>query len=70
MDRWMLTLGRIAGFLGAVTFVGAIGARLFGVFWLGGFQVGTLLQAGVAAMVLGCFLLLVVLASRAVERNS
>jgi hypothetical protein len=69
MYHWMFTLGRIAGFLGAATFLAAITARLFGVYWFGGFQVGTLLQAGVAAMVFGCFLLLVVLAGRAVERG-
>lgn len=69
MDRLMLTFGRIAGFLGAATFVGAIAARLFGVFWVGGFQVGTLLQAGVAAMVLGCFLLLVAVAEQLSERR-
>lgn len=64
MDKMLLNIGRAAGLAGAAVFAFAIAARLLGVFWLGGFQVGTLMQAGVAAMVLGCFSLLLVLAGR------
>lgn len=38
-----------------------VGVRLTGEFWIGGFQTGTLLLAGTAAMVFGCFCLLAVL---------
>lgn len=61
MDQLLLTLGRIAGLAGAAVFVFAVAARLFGAYWLGGFQVGTLLQAAIAAMVFGCFSLLLAL---------
>lgn len=64
MESLLLTFGRVAGLAGAVVFVLAIAARLLGVFWLGGFQVGTLLQAAIAAMVFGCFSLLMALAGR------
>ena len=39
--------------------------RLAGNFYLGGFALATLLQAGIAAVVVGCFFLLLVLAGRA-----
>jgi len=39
-------------------------ARLVGAYWVGGFQTGTLLQAGIAAMVFGCFCFLAVLTQR------
>jgi hypothetical protein len=42
----------------------AVVARVSGAFWLGGFQVGTLLQVGVAAMVLGCLSFLAALTDR------
>lgn len=64
METLLLTIGRIAGLAGAAVFVFAIAARLLGVFWVAGFQVGTLMQASVAAMVLGCFSLLMALAGR------
>lgn len=64
MENLLLTFGRIAGLAGALVFVVAIGARLFGVFWLGGFQVGTLLQAAIAVMVFACFSLLLALTGR------
>lgn len=69
MENLLLSFGRIAGLAGAAVFALAIVARLFGVFWLGGFQVGTLLQAAIAAMVFGCFSLLLALAGRAGERR-
>ena len=57
----LLKLGWIAGVVGALVCIFGVGARLTGAFWIGGFQTGTLLQAGVAAMVFGCFCLLAVL---------
>ncbi len=65
MDTLLLTLGRLAGLAGVVVFAVAIAARLMGVYWLAGFQVGTMLQAAVAALVLGCFFLLLALVGRA-----
>jgi hypothetical protein len=64
VETLLITVGRVAGLAGAAAFVVAIVARLFGVFWFGGFQVGTLLQAAIAAMVLGCFSLLMALVGR------
>ncbi len=69
MENLLLTFGRVAGLAGAAVFALAIVARLLGVFWLGGFQVGTLLQAAIAAMVFGCFSLLLALAGRTGERR-
>jgi hypothetical protein len=49
--RWTARGAGAAGvLLCAVSFV----LRVAGVWWAGGFQVGTLLQAGMAAMILGC----------------
>ncbi|MFO1221425.1 MAG: hypothetical protein U1E89_23955 [Burkholderiaceae bacterium] len=69
METLLLTLGRISGLAGAAVFAAAIAMRLAGVYWIGGFQVGTMLQASVAAMVLGCFCLLMALAGRIGDRG-
>lgn len=69
MEKLLLTFGRVAGLAGAAVFVLAIATRLLGVFWLGGFQVGTLFQAAIAAMVFGCFSLLLALVGRIGERG-
>jgi hypothetical protein len=58
MNKLLLTVGRLAGFAGMSLCVVAIGVRLSGQYFLAGFQLATLLQAGVAAMVAGCFCLL------------
>ena len=60
----MVRLGWIAGVVGAMLCVVGAAFRLGGAYWVGGFQSGTLLQAGTAAMVFGCFCLLVVLTRR------
>ena len=60
----MVKLGWIAGVVGAMLCVVGAAFRLGGAYWVGGFQSGTLLQAGTAAMVFGCFCLLVVLTRR------
>ncbi|WP_291986808.1 hypothetical protein [Candidatus Accumulibacter sp. ACC007] len=59
MDGLLLLLGRAVGFAGLLLCVVSAVARLLGNYWLAGFQLGTLLQAGIAAVVIGCFLLLV-----------
>jgi hypothetical protein len=58
MDAKSLLLGRIAGLIGVVLVVAAVLLRLGGVFMIGKFQTGTLLMAGVAGVVIGCFFLL------------
>ena len=58
MNKLLLTAGRVAGFGGILLCIVALGMRLSGQFFIANFQVTTLLQAGVAAMVAGCFCLL------------
>ena len=65
MVRLLLWLGRAAGGAGALVCLVAGAFRLTGNYWLGGFQLGTLLLAGVAMMTLGCLCLLAVLTERA-----
>lgn len=64
METSLLWIGRLAGLVGVLLSLIAVGARLTGAFWIGGFQAGTLLQAGIAAMILGCLAHLVVLTAR------
>ncbi len=64
MENLLLLMGRIAGFAGLLLSAVAAASRIWKVYWLGSFQVGTLLQAGMAAMMAGCFCLLVALAGR------
>lgn len=54
MRELLIWIGRVAGVAGAAVCAVAVVTRLVGAYWLAGFQVGTLLLAGVAAMVLGC----------------
>lgn len=61
----ILRMGQLSGIVGALLCIVSVLFRLKGDYWLGGYQVGTLLQAGIAAMILGCFSLLVVLAQEA-----
>ena len=70
METLLIAIGRLAGLAGAVVCAVAGVARLTGAYWLGGFQLATLLQAGVAAMVLGCLCFLMVLLERMGERES
>ena len=58
MNKLLLSAGRVSGFGGILLCIVALGMRLSGQFFLANFQVTTLLQAGVAAMVAGCFCLL------------
>ena len=50
--------GRALGALGVLACVIAVLARLLGHFYLAGIEAGSLLQAGTAAVVIGCFALL------------
>ena len=61
MEQLLVWIGRCAGIGGVALCAIAIVARLSGAFWLGGFQVGTLLQVGMAAMLVGCLAFLAVI---------
>ncbi|MEO5765837.1 MAG: hypothetical protein ABIR52_11050 [Casimicrobiaceae bacterium] len=60
MNDLLLWLGRLTGVIGLAVCVGAVALRLTGAYWLGGFQVGTLLIAGTASLAAGAFFLLLV----------
>lgn len=64
MDALLVRGGQLVGLLGIVLMFVSAAARLAGHFWIGGFQTGTLMQAGIGAVILGCFLLLWVIAER------
>lgn len=64
MRGFLVLLGRCAG-LGAVLLCVYAGAmRLAGNFYAGSFQLGTLLLASIAGLLVGCFLLLFALTLR------
>jgi hypothetical protein len=58
MNDVLLWLGRLAGVAGLAVCAVAGLARVSGAYWLGAFQVGTLLLGGIALLAAGCFLLL------------
>jgi len=64
MNNLLLLLGRAAGVAGLLLIAVAVVVRLTGAYWLGGFQIGTVLLGGTVALVAGCFALLLVLTSR------
>ena len=64
MNSLLLAAGRLIGVLGLVIMLVAVVVRVTGAYWLGGFQVGTLLLGGAGATVAGCFALLLALTSR------
>jgi hypothetical protein len=64
MEIVLLWIGRLVGLAGVALCAWAIFNRLSGSYFAGGFQVGTLLQAGTAAMLAACFCLLLVLTNR------
>lgn len=64
MERLLLWLGRVAGIAGALICFLAGAIRLTGNYWLGGFQVGSLMTLGLAGMTLGCLCFLAVLIER------
>ncbi len=60
----LVWFGRLGGFGGILLLIIAVIFRLAGRYILGTFQVGTLLQGAIAAMLLGCFCFLLVLTER------
>jgi hypothetical protein len=64
MEPFILWAGRLGGLAGVLFCVAAFAARLGGTYWAAGFQVGTLLQVGIAGMAFGCLCLLWVLVDR------
>jgi hypothetical protein len=64
MENLLLWIGRLGGIVGFAITVIAVAVRLKGTYMLGGFQIGTLLQAGIAAMVAGCLAYAAALAER------
>lgn len=56
--------GRAAGVIGILLCLSAGAARVAGHFWVGPMQSATLLQGGIAALAIGCFLLLWTLVDR------
>ncbi len=64
LEILLLWVGRLAGLLGVLICAVAIVNRLTGTYQLMGFNAGTVLQAGVTAMVLGCLGYLALLARR------
>ncbi len=64
MEALLIWLGRAVGSGGLLACVVAVLTRLAGKHYLAGFELLTLLQGGMAALVAGCFLLLVALSGR------
>jgi hypothetical protein len=64
MTHLLIWIGRIAGLIGLAAVGGAVMLRAAGMWYLGGLQLGTLMNAGVAAMVLGIWAYVASLAER------
>ena len=64
MGKLLLWMGRVGGVVGVILCAGAVLSRLRVDFSLGGFQVGTLLLAGMTALLFGCLGYLAFLAER------
>jgi hypothetical protein len=60
----LIWAARIAGVAGVAAAVIAVAGRLSGSYWVAGFQVGTVLQAAMAAMLVACLAYLATLAER------
>jgi hypothetical protein len=58
MDDKLFALGRLLGFVGIAVCLGATLLRLFGMYTIGGFSLGALMQGGMATVVIACFLML------------
>jgi hypothetical protein len=61
MNNLLRWTGRSAGVIGVLLCAVSFVARVAGVWTIGGFQIGTVLQAGTAAMILGCLAYLAIL---------
>jgi hypothetical protein len=64
MQGLLIWVGRLAGIVGFLVVVAAVAGRLLGVYRLGGFEVGTILQAGMASILIGCLGYVAALAER------
>jgi hypothetical protein len=64
MNELLRWTGRMAGAVGVLLCLVSCAARVAGVWTIAGFQIGTMLQGGIAAMVLACLAYLVILAER------
>jgi hypothetical protein len=64
MDVVLRRGGQLIGLLGLLLMLVSGVARVSGLFWLGGMATGTLMIAGIAGAVAGCFLLLWFIADR------
>jgi hypothetical protein len=64
MENLLLWVGRLAGLGGVVLCALAAVKRITGSFFAAGFQVGTVLQGGMTAVLIGCLCLLIVLTNR------
>jgi hypothetical protein len=64
INRLLLWLGRATAVSGVLICLVAGAARLSGQYWLGGFQLITLLQGGMALMIAACLCFLVLLTER------
>ena len=69
MHRLLLWIARISGAAGVAAIIVAGAGRLSGLYWLAGFQVGTVLQAGMAAALVACLAYLAALAEDRVSSN-
>ena len=64
MNSLLIWMGRIAGLMGLAAVTCAVALRLSGVWHVGGLQIGTLMNAGVAAMVIGAWAYVASIAER------
>lgn len=64
MGMLLIWIGRLGGILGIVLAGIAVVTRVGGAFYARGYQVGTLLQAGMALMLLGCLAYAAAIAER------
>ena len=68
MDNALLVVGRLGGLAGVVLSALAAVMRVMGHYSLGGYQLVTLLIAGMAAMIFACLCFLTVLTGRSAGR--
>jgi hypothetical protein len=54
MHGFLVWIARVAAIGGVGIMLLAVGGRLSGLYWLAGFQMGTILQVGIAMVLVGC----------------
>lgn len=54
MNGFLVWIARLAAIGGVGMMLLAVGGRLSGLYWLAGFQMGTILQVGMAMVLVGC----------------